>query len=71
MANEDVERTQMDVHNDGGKDYQSFKTAAEHGEISSKAPATNINVVYSKGSILIVALITFAGGLFIRLHVDV
>lgn len=71
VANEDVERTQMDVHNDGGKDYQSFKTAAEHGEISSKAPATNVTVLYSKVSILIVALITFASGLFIRLHVDV
>lgn len=42
VANEDVERTQMDVHDDGRKDYKSFKTAAEHGEISSKAPATNI-----------------------------
>lgn len=68
---EDLERTQIDVHDDGRNDYKSFETAAEQGEIPSKAPATDVNVFYGKVSILIAALVTFTGGLFIRLYVDV
>lgn len=71
VAKEDLERTQIDIHDDGRNDYKSFETAAEQGEIPSKAPATDVNVFYGKVSILIAALVTFAGGLFIRLYVDV
>nr|XP_034314227.1 multidrug and toxin extrusion protein 1-like isoform X1 [Crassostrea gigas] len=71
VAKEDLERTQIDVHDDGRNDYKSFETAAEQGEIPSKAPATDVNVFYGKVSILIAALVTFTGGLFIRLYVGV
>lgn len=70
VAKEDLERTQIDVHDDGRNDYKSFETAVEQGEIPSKAPATNVNVFYGK-VILIAALVTFTGGLFIRLYVAV
>lgn len=72
VAKEDLERTQIDVHDDGRNDYKSFETAAEQGEIPSKAPATDVNVFYGKVSIFkIAALVTFTGGLFIRLYVGV
>lgn len=71
VAKEDLERTQIDVHDEGRNDYKSFETAAEQGEIPSKTQATNVNVFYGKVSILIAALVTFTGGLFIRLYVDV
>uniref|UniRef100_A0A8W8K5R3 Multidrug and toxin extrusion protein 1 n=1 Tax=Magallana gigas TaxID=29159 RepID=A0A8W8K5R3_MAGGI len=71
-VNDEAENIHMGDRNREIKDYRSFDTSAQSGEVSSNTPtssATNNLEVYSQVAILVIVSLIFAGGLSIRLTV--
>lgn len=71
-VNDEAENIHMGDRNREIKDYRSFDTSAQSGEVSSNTPtssATNNLEVYSQVAILVIVSLIFARGLSIRLTV--
>lgn len=71
-VNDETENIHMGDKNREIRDYRSFDSSAQSGEVSSNTPtssATNNQEVYSKVVILVIVGLIFAGGLSIRLTV--
>lgn len=72
IVNDETENIHMGDKNREIRDYRSFDSSAQSGEVSSNTPtssATNNQEVYSKVVILVIVGLIFAGGLSIRLTV--
>lgn len=63
-VNDEAENIHMGDRNREIKDYRSFDTSAQSGEVSSNTPtssATNNLEVYSQVAILVIVSLIFAG----------
>ncbi|XP_065935638.1 multidrug and toxin extrusion protein 2-like isoform X1 [Magallana gigas] len=74
IVNDEAENMQLGDQTREIKDYRSFDTSAQSGIVSSNTPpssATNNFEVYSKVVTLVIVSLIFAGGLSLRLYVNV
>lgn len=73
-VNDEAENMQLGTQTREIKDYKSFDISAESGNVSSNSAmssATHDLGVYSKVVTLVIVSLIFAGGLSLRLYVNV